>query len=71
MTETEQFKSWQEIKEFLEADENNFVYYSVWSFNEKYMNCYDGCCYNEFVDIEECMEYVQDFSKDYKELTKN
>lgn len=65
------FNSWDEVEEFLLEDEGvNQVEYWSWVWSSGYKTCSSGCCDDSLSNIKECLDDIQYFCSDLKELTK-
>lgn len=64
------FKTWEEVKEYLLEDASHTVKYHVWLFSRYAFDCCESCCGDIFMDVEDCMDTIQNFCDDVTELTK-
>ena len=65
------FKTWDEVKAYIDTDDYESVWYSSWSFNRGWMGCSECCCDNSFSSVDEVIDCLQSYSKgNLDEVTK-
>lgn len=66
------FKSWDEVKDWLvDSEENwNTVSYHAWTWSKSYMSCYDeDCgCSDDYETVDDAVESIKDYCGDKLEL---
>lgn len=68
MSVASDFKSWDEVRDWLASGEGVMVH--VWYFSEYGMNCGDDCCGDDFNSVDEALAAVQSYAHTIERVEK-
>ncbi len=71
MSKEPDFKTWDEVRDYLDTDEVEMVTYHVWAFNRGWMGCSEGCCDDSYSSVDDAIAALKSYSNNkLDEVTK-